>query len=62
MMRAIDLQERYPYPVMYVTGRMVKAIAKELGTTATQTKEGHPVVDEEMYCMTEDGIFWVETE
>ena len=61
-MKAIDLQERFPYPVVYVSGRTVKAIARELGTEAKQTKEGHPFNDEELYCMTEDGIFWVETE
>jgi hypothetical protein len=53
------VQRSDPIP-MYVTGFTLKRMAENLHWRLKRTTEGHPIVSNELYCVTERGVFLVE--
>ncbi len=46
--------------VMWILGRTLKAMSRECGKEVSADTDGHPIKDEEMYCVTSEGIWLVE--
>jgi len=45
--------------VMWILGRTLKALAIEIGKPVTQDADANPIVDDELYRVTAEGIYLV---
>jgi len=43
--------------IMYVTGKTLRQMAKNLGGECGRDFEGNPILDDELYCVTERGVW-----